>query len=95
MTKPFKIRVTQRSKILKFEDDYIHGKKTAKKISELTECRYSYVKVVLNEYILVNVPASKKEQENNLKLLEVLKNHSKVKEIKPPNYENYNKQRFL
>ena len=89
------LKETQRSKILKFEDDYIHGKKTAKKISELTGCKDLYVKQVLNEYILINVPASKKEHENNLKLLEVLKNHSKVKEIKAPNYENYNKQRFL
>ena len=90
-----KPRVTQRSKILKFEDDYINRKKTTKKIAELTGCKDSYVKQVLNEYLLINVPASKKEQENNLKLLEVLKNHSKVKEIKPPNYEKYYKQRFL
>jgi hypothetical protein len=88
MKQEFKEHETLKEKVLKFQLYFLKGQKTIREIAHLTDVKDNYVRQILTNSMLISVPASNKEQANNLKLLEVMKQITRVQEIIPPNYIN-------
>lgn len=86
MKQEFSEPITKRSKVLAFQLHFIKGEKTIKEISHLTDVKDNYVRQILSDSMLISVDASEREQTNNLMLLELMKEITKVKEIIAPNY---------